>query len=394
MKFVASRLSEGNKIFPAEIHIEENGIKVKIPGFLSGDTKFINYEHITSVDISTPMIGFSSITFYNQGNKAFAHGFKKEEAKQIKEAIDRGKANAKVTTINHNHNYANPANQQELQQQPVIQRIVEPQPIPIVISTHSTNDTEPVAKENNGMYSEQIEKLIAFALSDGELTEKEKQILFKKAEAAGIDLDEFEMVLDAKIFERQSAIGQNQALAAAPKSDKFGDVKKCNSCGAIVQSFSTKCSDCGNDFSNIEANASVQKLFRMLDEVESQRDDKVTAGGVIGGLFKNSIGGGALSNALGGGSKTDKRKKEIISSFPVPNTKNDILEFLSLAFPKATAKGNFLTKNNPEYIEHNEFVSVWKAKAEQIIMKARFAMKEDKKTLEEINHYANQLGIK
>ena len=132
----------------------------------------------------------------------------------------------------------------------------------------------------------------------------------------------------------------------------------------------------------------------MLDEVESQRDDKVTAGGVIGGLFKNSIGGGALSNALGGGSKTDKRKKEIISSFPIPNTKNDILEFLSLAFPKATAKGNFLTKNNPEYIEHNEFVSVWKAKAEQIIMKARFAMKEDKKTLEEINHYANQLGIK
>ena len=31
------------------------------------------------------------------------------------------------------------------------------------------------------MYNEQIENLINLALADGELTEKEKQILFKKA---------------------------------------------------------------------------------------------------------------------------------------------------------------------------------------------------------------------
>jgi uncharacterized tellurite resistance protein B-like protein len=50
------------------------------------------------------------------------------------------------------------------------------------------------------MYNEQIDNLINIALGDGELTEKEKQILFKKAEVEGIDLDEFEMVLDAKLF--------------------------------------------------------------------------------------------------------------------------------------------------------------------------------------------------
>ena len=54
------------------------------------------------------------------------------------------------------------------------------------------------------MYNEQLENLINRALSDGELTEKEKQILFKKAEAAGIDLDEFEMVLDAKLYEKKT----------------------------------------------------------------------------------------------------------------------------------------------------------------------------------------------
>ncbi len=45
------------------------------------------------------------------------------------------------------------------------------------------------------MYNEQIESLISAALADGVLTEKEKQILFKRAESMGIDLDEFEMVL-------------------------------------------------------------------------------------------------------------------------------------------------------------------------------------------------------
>ncbi len=44
------------------------------------------------------------------------------------------------------------------------------------------------------------------ALADGELTEKKKQILFKNAEVQGIDLDEFEMVLYARLFERNKEL--------------------------------------------------------------------------------------------------------------------------------------------------------------------------------------------
>ena len=101
------------------------------------------------------------------------------------------------------------------------------------------------------MYNEQIESLINLALADGELTEKEKQILFKKAESTGIDLDEFEMVLDAKLFEKQQTLKSAAPIVTTPKSDKFGDVKKCPACGAIVQSFATKCSDCSTEFRNI-----------------------------------------------------------------------------------------------------------------------------------------------
>lgn len=245
------------------------------------------------------------------------------------------------------------------------------------------------------MYNEQIEKLIELALADGELTEKEKQILFKRAEAAGIDLDEFEMVLDARLFEKNKANTEATSISA-PKSDKFGDIKKCPSCGAIVQSFNTKCSDCGHDFSNIESNASINKLFKMLDDVESGRkdDEGISVGKAIGGMFAKAYGFGGV------GDKVNNRKKEIIKNFPIPTTKEDILEFLALAVPNARKQGNFFTSgafNSPANERnklHNEFFPIWKGKCEQIIMKARFSMKEDTKTLTEIENYAQQLGIK
>ncbi|MFD1628662.1 hypothetical protein [Pseudopedobacter beijingensis] len=196
MKYTASRLSDGNKIFPAEIHLEENGVTVKIPGFLSGKTKFMNYEHITAVEINTPMIGFSSITLYYQGNKAFAHGFTKEEVKQIKATIDRKRKESKTTIIHSNAHVA---------EHP--KKLSPPAP---VIS--SISNIPPVSKESENLYSSQLEKLIEIAITDGELTEKEKQVLFKRAEAEGIDLDEFEMVLEARIPNKKPTKNNVQLL--------------------------------------------------------------------------------------------------------------------------------------------------------------------------------------
>lgn len=242
------------------------------------------------------------------------------------------------------------------------------------------------------MYNEQIENLINMALADGELTEKEKQILFKKAEAAGIDLDEFEMVLDARLYERQKLQNAENAAsasmnAAAPKSEKFGDIKKCPACGAMVQSFQTRCSDCSHEFSNIGANVSIGKLFEMLNACENERKEESATS--ISGAF-----GKLMMEGLKMGDKVLEKKKSIISGFPIPNTKDDILEFLSTAIPNAKQKGNFLTKQQPENKSHNDLAPTWHSKCEQIIMKAKFSMKEDKKTLEEIMHYGRELGIK
>lgn len=235
------------------------------------------------------------------------------------------------------------------------------------------------------MYDEQLEKLIEMALMDGELTEKEKQILFKKAESFGVDLDEFEMVLDAKLFEKQQSLKQPaESITSAPKSNKFGDVKKCPACGAIVQSFQTKCSDCGQEFSNIDANTSIQKLFKLLNDAEDTRANDDTSnpllalGKTYSKMFQSALGG----------DKIHRKKVEIISSFPIPNTKEDILEFLSLALPKTKSKFFGSTK------EQSEIAKTWKQKCEQIIMKARFSLKEDKKILDEINNYAKEIGVK
>ncbi len=246
------------------------------------------------------------------------------------------------------------------------------------------------------MYNEKLSNLIEMALMDGELTEKEKQILFKKAEAAGIDLDEFEMVLDAKLFEKQQTMKATAPSVAAPKSDKFGDVKKCPACGAIVTSFSAKCGDCGHEFSNIEANSSIQKLFSLLTELENKYSNPNEKVGLTS-LFSNALSKASNSDEL------INKKCELIKNFPIPNTKDDILEFLSSAVPHArkvkTGIGSLFASKSMVGSDSNAYKQqetgkAWKYKCEQIVMKARFSLKEDKKGLEEINMYANELGTK
>lgn len=70
------------------------------------------------------------------------------------------------------------------------------------------------------MYNEKLEALISAALADGVLTEKEKQVLFKKAEAMGIDLDEFEMVLEGRLAKCQKEKAEKEPQSAKPTQKK------------------------------------------------------------------------------------------------------------------------------------------------------------------------------
>lgn len=158
------------------------------------------------------------------------------------------------------------------------------------------------------MYNEQLEQLIDAALADGELTEKEKQILFKKAQSFGIDLDEFEMVLDARLVKLKKNEAEKKAQAA-PKSNKFGDVKKCPACGAIVQSFQGVCQECGYAFENVEANSSVRRLSAELEEKGVEK-------------WKNDDGEWEKEEDY-------DKMAAVIKRFPIPTAKSDLIELIN-----------------------------------------------------------------
>jgi uncharacterized membrane protein YdbT with pleckstrin-like domain len=86
--FVASRLTAGNKLFPARINIDDNGVTLKIPGLFSGNEKTVPYSRISSIDIVSPFIGFSTIIISTTGEGSIAaHGFTKNEVKMMKALI-------------------------------------------------------------------------------------------------------------------------------------------------------------------------------------------------------------------------------------------------------------------------------------------------------------------
>ena len=86
--FIASRLTAGNKLFPAKIIVDQMGVTLKIPGLFSGNEKTVPYNRISSVNIICPFIGYSTITIETTGEGSInAHGFTKSEVTRIKELI-------------------------------------------------------------------------------------------------------------------------------------------------------------------------------------------------------------------------------------------------------------------------------------------------------------------
>ena len=86
--YSASRLSEGNKVFPCKITIGDNGVTLQLPSFMSGKETTIPFTRISAVDIDCPFVGYSSITIATAGEgRIMAHGFTKSEVKEMKELL-------------------------------------------------------------------------------------------------------------------------------------------------------------------------------------------------------------------------------------------------------------------------------------------------------------------
>ena len=221
------------------------------------------------------------------------------------------------------------------------------------------------------MYNEQIEALISAALADGALTEKEKQILFKKAQSMGIDLDEFEMVLDARIVELKKK-GKSQR---SQKSNKHGDVRKCPNCGATVPALATICPECKMEFSGIEANSSAQKLAAQIDDIikslQKQEAD-YHASLSFGKRFLEGFIGESKFNP-------EKRVAQVIKNFPIPNTKSDLFEFIISLQSK-------INDGDEDY----DFDDAYKAKLDECVKKAEILFPKDQQMFDLCKNVAIQ----
>jgi len=191
----------------------------------------------------------------------------------------------------------------------------------------------------------------------------------------GIDLDEFEMVLEARMAAGKEITSLETSTEPALSS------------------------------------TSIHKLFKMMDEAEmkmknsNKKKTSLSVVNAVEGAVEGLLAGGVVGGVVGlfdGFEGKDSvspydimiSKKKVISDFPISTIKEELIEFLSYAVPRAKKKGNFFTDNDPENAEHNEFVPIWKTKCEQIITKVKLSMRNDNELMESITLYAKELKIK
>lgn len=126
---------------------------------------------------------------------------------------------------------------------------------------------------------------------------------------------------------------------------KEGKVYKCPFCGEILPSNVDKCPTCGNEIRGREV---VSSLKELTDKLE-QTDD-------------------------------DAKKVSLIKTFPIPNSREDIVDFMLLA------SSNFDAKHYVSYKRQDTVDSAWLTKIEQCYQKAQllFSSKADLLTIENI----------
>ena len=165
-------------------------------------------------------------------------------------------------------------------------------------------------------------------------------------------------------------------------SEKQGDLVKCPACGALISAMATQCDSCGYEFRNVKANSSVVDLSNRIEAVYRECDEIYARGGY---KTSSSTFEKYLTNRLDETEEDlknrdiNKKLNSVISNFPVPQTREDILELLHFIQPKIQLGA--ITDNNS---------LAWRKKYQEIIARAKTAYANDPKMLSELSVYENQ----
>jgi RNA polymerase subunit RPABC4/transcription elongation factor Spt4 len=142
------------------------------------------------------------------------------------------------------------------------------------------------------------------------------------------------------------------------KTSYDGEIHKCPSCGEVLPAFAAVCPACGYELRGTKANKSVQELVQKLQQIDNE---------------KSSKGSRVLGRMLRMPDKKDDQKINLIKSFAIPNTKEDIVEFAYLA-----AANIDLNSYKDDKLDYKHFVSdAWFDKLEQAYQKAKLVLAGD-----------------
>lgn len=162
------------------------------------------------------------------------------------------------------------------------------------------------------------------------------------------------------------------AVAQIRGTEQLG---KCPNCGATISRLDATCRYCGAQVINKEASYTVKQFAEELAKIEEEAYESEP---------KGILGAYAKSMTQVYGDKTFNRKISHISTFPIPNTVEEISEFVMLAIANINVEFGKKTLQNarmgrPGFTSYREvtLANTWISKLEQAYNKALISFPDD-----------------
>lgn len=211
-----------------------------------------------------------------------------------------------------------------------------------------------------------LQKLLDIALQDGIITDKERSILHNKAKAIGQDIDELDMIIEGELYKIEQEKKQ-------PKIE-------CPNCGSPILKTAIKCSFCKYEISKSEISGKnfIKQLQQKLEQIDK---DAYEMNSRRKGLFSPEYA--PIQVAM--------NKASIITTFTMPNDKENLIEFFLFCDSNADAHSN-TSKFTFDGILNKHYFPAWYGKAKMGYEKLIFFINDDEDVKQIINKYKDKYG--
>lgn len=164
-----------------------------------------------------------------------------------------------------------------------------------------------------------------------------------------------------------AATGEVKSEAAQRKITYDGKLHKCPNCGEVMESFLTVCPTCGYEIRDVRSASSVRELAVKLENISAQKmtnfeEKKSVMKIVFGKDFKESDEAEEALRRFE--SQKNQEKASLIINFAVPNSKEDIMEFMILAASNIDVKKGV----------DDDVTKAWISKLDQVYQRAEISM--------------------